>query len=391
MIPNHVTHFLVHLPFSCKCECSALIGAAARTPEEPLWDRSEAEEVRDAPPMPGVKPCLTFTLTLTVATALHCPYNVRMDAVNTRYVLEWDWHKMKDTYSTNFTAEYTYDNLESRNDSFRRVCHRTPETHCDFSAQNLSYSSCYALRVRAEGQRANSRWCNLTFCPDEHASLGPPRGVEVQSRQTMLFVIISEPLTVYNTPMSSELTLEYRVLYWERHRPHKNGSKELEYSQGTLSPLQPGTEYCLQVCAFSRGLEKTSPYTSTLCVHTRDNSRHSLSYIMFGLLVCVLLVMGLLYLHRSKIRALCQTPHLPSSMQDPPSLSCQLLKLQEEDTCTAVEVISVQEQTVEHYRPLEDEWEQQDSSAEQHSSGADSGISSGGESGGSTQEWTAKP
>ncbi|KAG9331082.1 hypothetical protein JZ751_020280 [Albula glossodonta] len=345
-------------------------GSTARTLEEPLWDRSEAEEVCDAPPsrspgMPGVKPCLTFTLTLTVATALHCPYNVRMDAVNTRYVLEWDWHKMKDTYSTKFTVEYTYDNLESRNDSFRRVCHRTPETHCDFSAQNLSYSSCYALRVRAEGQRANSRWCNLTFCPDDHASLGPPRGVEVQSRQTMLFVIISEPLT--------------------------NGSKELEYSQGTLSPLQPGTEYCLQVCAFSRGLEKTSPYTSTLCVRTRDSSRHSLSYIMFGLLVCVLLVMGLLYLHRSKIRALCQPPHLPSSMQDPPPLSCQLLKLQEENVCTAVEVISVQAQTVEHYCPLEDEWEQQDSSAEQHSSGADSGISSGGESGGSTQEWTAKP
>ncbi|KAJ8352563.1 hypothetical protein SKAU_G00240390 [Synaphobranchus kaupii] len=168
-----------------------------------------------------LKWCLTFIFTTTVTTVLYSPYNVTMEAVNTRYILLWDWDQTQANYTMTFTSAYTYSNNKHIEESYRTACNRTAKRQCDFSHQNLFYSASYVVRVRAEGKRESSPWFVRRFCPDEQASLGPPSRVEVRSGEAMLNIIIAEPLTVYNTSMSTILPLSYRVQYWEKHNPQR--------------------------------------------------------------------------------------------------------------------------------------------------------------------------
>ncbi|XP_061089855.1 interferon alpha/beta receptor 1a-like isoform X3 [Conger conger] len=156
---------------------------------------------------------------ITVTTALHSPYNVRMEPVNSRHILLWDWDQTQANCTTTFTSDYNYSNKEKTED-YKRVCYRTAGRSCDFSRQNLSYSGSFVLRVRAEAEGEISAWSSRKFSPDQQA-LEPPSHVEVQSGEAMLTVIITEHLTVYNLPMSALEPLSYRVQYWEKHNPQR--------------------------------------------------------------------------------------------------------------------------------------------------------------------------
>ncbi|KAJ8282234.1 hypothetical protein COCON_G00047530 [Conger conger] len=317
---------------------------------------------------------------ITVTTALHSPYNVRMEPVNSRHILLWDWDQTQANCTTTFTSDYNYSNKEKTED-YKRVCYRTAGRSCDFSRQNLSYSGSFVLRVRAEAEGEISAWSSRKFSPDQQA-LEPPSHVEVQSGEAMLTVIITEHLTVYNLPMSALEPLSYRVQYWEKHNPQRNRTQELEVTQGTLTALKPQTEYCLSVCIFHREEETSSPYTSTQCVKTggRDPLLGWYILLMIVILCCVMLATWFIFHRREKIMSLFLPPTLPSSLQDPlPSAVCHLLEPREE-SCTALVQPAVQTPGgLELWRA------EQAATPPQYRSNQDSGFSSGGESSGSFQ------
>ncbi|KAG7463674.1 hypothetical protein MATL_G00179090 [Megalops atlanticus] len=326
---------------------------------------------------------LAFILTLTVAEALLSPENVTMEAVNTRYVLRWDWDQTHANYTVKFTAGYTYSNEHGEPDKW--VCNRTTEKQCDFSFQNLHYLASYKVWVRAEGRNESSCWHLLKFCPEEHASLGPPPHVEVVSGEAMLMVNIAEPVTVYNASMSSIMPLSFRVQYWEKDATHQKSNQSLTATWGTLSPLKPWTEYCLKVCAFSMEYDKTSPFTNKLCVQTRGKKNRLFWKILPGVLICLLLVILPVYVYRNTIKSLCLPPNLPSSIQDPPPAVTPLLQPWEE-SCTVLAVVAA---PTPQCQP---EFEQRElpQAQRQDSSGQDSGICSGGEGEESSPEWPAE-
>ncbi|XP_036401719.1 interferon alpha/beta receptor 1a-like [Megalops cyprinoides] len=313
---------------------------------------------------------LAFLLTLTVAEALLRPENVTMEAVNTRYILRWNWDQTQANYTVRFTAGYTYSNEKSYN----WVCNRTAENQCDFSFQNLYYWACYTVQVQAEGQRESSQWYPLKFCPDEHASLGPPPHVEVISREAMLTINITEPLTIHNVSMSSIMPLSFWVQYWEKDASQQKSNKKLNTSWGTLTLLKPWTEYCLKVSAFNTDYKKTSPFTNKLCVQTRGRENRLFWKLLPGLLIFLLLVMSPVYYYRNTIQSPCLLPNLPSSIQDPLPAASPLLQLQEE-SCPVLAVVAVQTPQ------CQPEFEQREllQTQRQDSSGQDSGICSGGE------------
>ncbi|KAJ8379146.1 hypothetical protein AAFF_G00230580 [Aldrovandia affinis] len=355
---------------------------AARAPEERFWVEpsggtsaegggSHGTGVGNSAMLP-VNPGLAFIFTATAAIALHSPYNVTMEAVNTRFILKWDWDRTQANYTMTFTAEYVLSHLEDRRLSYRRVCYRTAERWCDFSFQNLSFSSTYLVSVRAEGRQETSRWSVLPFCPEEEASLGPPSGVEVHCGEATLTVIVAEPLTVYNVPMSSVLPLSYRVQYWERHAPQRNRTQELKGTQGTVTVLQPGAEYCLRICAFNLNYDKISSYTGQQCVQTSGTGHHVLWSTPLSALCCVMLACALWTCH-GRSRRLCLPPMPPSSIQDAsPGVSVRLLEPREE-SCAVSAVVSPQ-------RPLEDERLERALVERWDSEGQDSGLGSAGDS-----------
>ncbi|XP_031661568.1 interferon alpha/beta receptor 1a isoform X1 [Oncorhynchus kisutch] len=325
-----------------------------------------------------------------VFAALPRPYNVRMDAVNTRYIMKWDWNHSMANHNITFTAQYTFSHKQSDGRSYTGMCIRITEARCDFSRELNFYMGSYILRVRAEGRGQMSDWYMLKFVPDEHADLGPPSHVAFDPGDTMLTVSFREPMTEQNTPMRSVLDMSFSLQYWEKHSPSKKQEKVFDSTEGTLFPLKPWTEYCLQVNAFNKLYNKTSPYTQQQCVRT-------LGYppvwkVLLPLLGCVALMTTVpVYRCHKKRKSIVSKHTFPSSILHNTQDTISLLLLPREESCVATVVVAVQveqtsqgqQQQVKGQGDVEAEQDSGSSSIQrgQGSSSQDSGIYSGEDSG----------
>lgn len=325
----------------------------------------------------------------SVFAALPIPYNVRMDAVNTRYIMIWDRNHSMANHNITFTAQYKFSHTQSDEGTYTGVCVRITEERCDFSKE-LGFNNEYILRVRAEGRGQMSNWYWLKFIPDEHAALGPPSNVTFDPGDAMLTVSFREPMAEDNTPMSSMLVMSFSLQYWEKHSPSKKQERVFDTTEGTLFPLKPWTEYCLQVNAFSKPYNKTSPYTQQQCVRTLGQP--PVWKVLLALLGCVgLMTIVPVYRCHKKRKSLVSKHTFPSGIlhntQDPISL----LLLPREESCAVTVVMAVQveqtsqgqQQQVKGQGDVEAEQDSGSSSIQrgQGSSSQDSGIYSGEDSG----------
>lgn len=259
-------------------------------------------------------------LVCSVNAALPSPQNVTMNAINTRYILWWDWNHTQ-PYDVTFTAESTFSHLEEDESSYTKWCTFNHSKRCDFSAQ-LAYTGAYVLRVRAEGQGEHSNWTKVKFCPEDDADLGPPSHVKVELDIAMVTISFREPVTEQRTPMSSILKpMSFRLKYWGTQTPNQKLTKVIQTTQCSL-PLQPQTEVCLQVSAFSEEYGKISPYTQPLCVTTLG---HPPVWQMLLAVICVVLLMGLIFTIYRKRRNLIPYHPKPSSLLGFPITRAPLL------------------------------------------------------------------
>ncbi|XP_048833722.1 interferon alpha/beta receptor 1b-like isoform X2 [Brienomyrus brachyistius] len=353
--------------------------------------------------------------------AVPMPQNVRVEAVNDRYVLKWEWDSMRTGSSSKFTADYSLSTISD----YTVVCNQTTEHLCDYTPMNLHYFASYLLRVRAEGPAGTSDWSQCLFSPEEDASLGPPSQVDVVSGISSLKVFIMESLTTQNQSMSSILQIIcFEVSYWEEQAP-KQGvrrgfpqlgeaesvarilmaggdgecdedprscgstvrvpaagrdgesgkdpgiqvySKKLKHPIILLSSLKPWTMYCLQVRVFNDCFNKTSPLTATQCTLTQGHRRLWLVFLI--VIICVLLLMALLYWYRRDVKELWSGYYIPMSLQDPHLPPLPVLQLSNEScgTLDSVETVSLCH--------TEEESQESHSLIQHQSVGKDSGISS---------------
>ncbi|KAL2076310.1 hypothetical protein ACEWY4_028094 [Coilia grayii] len=237
------------------------------------------------------------------------PSLLRMEAINTRYTLHWDWPSAH--HHACFTVQYMYSHERVWS---RSVCEGVCVQSCDLSAQ-LAFSGSYLLRVRAESAGQRSNWSHaLKFTPDEDTLLGQPRGVSLRGGVAVVTVQMAEPVGHDGTPMSHLMKdLTYRLTYWDTHIPAQVHEKDTNLSLLTLH-LKPDTEYCMRVCVFSRDYHKTSNYTHTQCIHT--HGQRPVLQVTLGVCagVCVVaLLTGIHYLRRKQDSS--PHHHIPTILQ----------------------------------------------------------------------------
>ncbi|CAL8326836.1 unnamed protein product [Lota lota] len=271
---------------------------------------------------------------------------LKMDAVNTKYLLRWNW-----TYSTsvNFTAQMAFSNTAS----YKDICFGV-ETYCDYSA-HLDYSGEYYLRVQAETRGDRSDWAMWKFCPDADAPLGAPSELRVEAGVSMLIVSFKEPMAENGEPMSAVLSqnsmdpaMAFRLMFWTDDAPSQRQEKKLNTTAHTLS-LNAHTRYCLQVQAFSDAFAKTSPYTLPLCTTTLGPTLFW--NILFPLLLFLVLLGVFGFLWTRKRWRMFQVYALPSSIVLD-SKSHQPLLVPMENTCPVTALVAMP--TAEQVPPFSD-------------------------------------
>ncbi|XP_055470836.1 interleukin-10 receptor subunit beta isoform X2 [Psammomys obesus] len=186
------------------------------------------------------------------------PENVRMNSVNFKNILQWDPPAFPEENLT-FTAQYeSYRYFQDR-------CKNTVSTQCDFST--LSKYGVYTLRVRTELADEHSDWVNITFCPVEDTTIGPPE-VRIEFLADSLHMRFSAP-HIENEPetwtmKNIYISWTYRAQYW------KNGTNEKvqvtsPYDFEVVRGLEPWTTYCVQVQGFLQGQNRTGEWSKPVC------------------------------------------------------------------------------------------------------------------------------
>uniref|UniRef100_A0AAY4AS59 Uncharacterized protein n=2 Tax=Denticeps clupeoides TaxID=299321 RepID=A0AAY4AS59_9TELE len=251
------------------------------------------------------------------------PYNLWMDAINTRYILRWDWNSSTHNNTASFETQYKY----SHETIWSRTACEKRSLCCDLSSL-LAYSGSYVLRVKARVKGENSAWRNISFTPDEDALLGPPSLVDVAGGMAMITVSLNGPLTETGQQMSSIMSsnIKYRVKYWERDSAEQVEEKADQHF--LLQRLKAGVEYCLRVCAFSFEYGKNSTYTDTRCIWTQGSKTvWHIALSVFAGVIC-LFVLG--FIVKNRIRKCLQTEVVPVILMNPPLSHCSLLQLGEQ-------------------------------------------------------------
>ncbi|XP_062302811.1 interferon alpha/beta receptor 1a-like [Osmerus eperlanus] len=278
--------------------------------------------------------CLAVIFSSSVFAALPSPQNVKMDAINTRYILLWEWNQSQHDKVT-FTAEFTFSNDES---GYTRICTGMTQKWCNFSSK-LDYFASYELRVRAEGHAGlKSSWAiRKEFCPEEDATLGPPTHVRVEPGNGMVTISFREPMTEQGAPMSFILkNMAFKLQYWDTQTPSQKVTKVIQATQHTLI-LQPRKQFCLQVSAISEEYEKVSPHTQMQCVTTTGDLT---VWLILLAVVGPALSIGLVYIYRRKKRRVPSHSIKPSSILGLPKSLTPLSVDSSEESCAVMTVVT---------------------------------------------------
>ncbi|RXN21708.1 interferon alpha beta receptor 1a-like protein [Labeo rohita] len=221
-----------------------------------------------------------FVLLVNVSAGfgdLRRPENVRIDSLNTRYVLRWDWpHETAANQTVTFTAQYIAEFRSRRakhDEDWTSVCVNVLEHRCDFTGAEMMYWGLYLLRVRANTSRQSSGWVQIRFCPDKHAGLGPPSSVKLNTVGGDLEIIIRDPLSSNNESMKTLLDdkLSYLIQYWRRSEdPQAATFLPTKNNVVTVTKLDRQTWYCVRVQSCYNFYNKSSVFSDTHCARTGE-------------------------------------------------------------------------------------------------------------------------
>ncbi|XP_043104814.1 interferon alpha/beta receptor 1a-like [Puntigrus tetrazona] len=335
--------------------------------------------------------CVCFLLLLEVSSGLgdlRRPENVRVDSLNTRYVLRWDWpHETAANQSVSFTAQYLSEfrmRKASSEKYWKSECENVLELRCDFTGAELHYKGLYLLRVRANTSQQSSDWVWIRFCPDKQAALGPPSNVKLNSVERDLEIIITDPLSSTNQSMKTLLgdKMSYHIQYWTgSEEPQKAKDLETKNNLVMLTDLHRQTLYCVRVQSRDDFYNKSSIFSDTHCIRTEGQMPYWQRFLFFliSLLLCLLLVLLYCCFHKMFMifkTTFCPAIELPDHIQElwlSDSEKPQLLAPESpESVCEPLVVVSADLDAVavdEHLNA-----EEQDSSAHSRHGSGDSGV-----------------
>ncbi|NXF28031.1 INAR1 protein, partial [Rhodinocichla rosea] len=155
-------------------------------------------------------------------------------------------------------------------------CQAVPGTGCDFSSAISEYYDAHYVRVRAQAGPMVSPWSQvLEMVPEQVAQIGPP-GLELQSTNGVVKVIISPPEANQRKKMwINDLSFKYNLVFWENSSHAQLQSKKI-FPVDTIDDLAPDSTYCFKVQANLPREGKQGLFSPISCVKTTQKAVNDL-------------------------------------------------------------------------------------------------------------------
>ncbi|XP_002942842.5 interferon alpha/beta receptor 1 isoform X1 [Xenopus tropicalis] len=246
------------------------------------------------------------------------PENVTMEALNTNYMLKWDWDYSQHPNVT-FSVE---NNSEIWPGKWNQVqgCENISRRNCDVSGIYI-YGK-YNFRVAASLDNNNRTLSRaLRFNPEKDTVIGPPSNVSTELYGTKLHVNVLKVEAFHNDDLKNYCDWEYNLIYWKDSASDRE-EKTLNEKVGRFTiEVEASTTYCLTVRVVCQTHNRSGLFSETQCITTGADALPVWSAgIVIGVLLSVVLTAVLVYLCACPLKRYVKhifypTGKLPSSIE----------------------------------------------------------------------------
>ncbi|XP_075449965.1 interferon alpha/beta receptor 1 isoform X2 [Ascaphus truei] len=201
------------------------------------------------------------------------PENVRVDALNTKYVLKWEWNYTREPNVT-FAVEMLSSYKQMNEDNWMKVnlCENITTFECDLSLKLFFYGK-YHFRVSAANGGRNRTFSDtVTFSPIHDTEIGPPSEVKVNIVKDVLQIVCSAPENMSEFYQWSY----YHLILWKNPLDTQIKHYKEKTPFFVIQELEASTTYCLKVQAVSENESKSGSFSEAQCITTTPDPQRFL-------------------------------------------------------------------------------------------------------------------
>ncbi|XP_077336082.1 interferon alpha/beta receptor 1-like isoform X2 [Lithobates pipiens] len=265
------------------------------------------------------------------------PENLRVEGINTIYLLKWDWDYQKNPNVTFSVQKSSY----FRNIwSIQEGCENITTSECNVSSLSFYVRSKLLVSVyNAKTDEHNSSM--VAFSPEEETLIGPPTNLKLTIQDNDLHIAVESPEGFRYEELSGYCTWMYRLKTWKNSTPMDVITMEDKVPHFTIKAVKPSTTYCAKAHTRCADFNRTGLYSETYCIPTDPQSyvKEQIIGLVFGaiIVISVSLYICLCPLKRYLKHVFFPKSKLPSSIEkglqdSPPNYIKNFFLLNEEET-----------------------------------------------------------
>ncbi|XP_040194835.1 interferon alpha/beta receptor 1-like isoform X2 [Rana temporaria] len=265
------------------------------------------------------------------------PENLRVEGINTIYLLKWDWDYQKNPNVT-FSVQKSYSS--QNNWGLLEGCENITTSECNVSSLDFYVRSKLLVSVyNAQTDEHNSSI--VTFLPMEETLIGPPTNLKLTIQDNDLHIAVEAPEGFRHKGFQDFCTWMYHLKAWKNSAPMEVIAMESKVSHFTIKAVKASETYCANAHTRCEHSNRTGLYSETYCIATDPRSyvKEWIIGSVFGaiIVISIILYICLCPLKRYLKHVFFPKSKLPSSIEkglqdSPPNYINNFFLLNEEET-----------------------------------------------------------
>ncbi|XP_071994782.1 interferon alpha/beta receptor 1-like [Engystomops pustulosus] len=244
-----------------------------------------------------------------MAPARGPPDNLRMEALDSTYLLNWDWDFDRSPNPT-FTVEkcHTFDSCAKI-----KGCENITTTQCDCS--ELLFIGNHILRVSVYDSHRQEKSANvIQFHPSQDTVISPPKDLKMGIKGNKLFINVSAPEGFNNSNIYHLCDWLTHLEYWTKSTQNSEVTvQESNKPFFSIESIEASTTYCAKAkMTCNNNSNRSSLYGEEHCI-----TSGSRSYLVAWIFMAIVVISVVLYICFCNVKRYIKHIFFPSSNLPP--------------------------------------------------------------------------
>ncbi|KAM5181661.1 interferon alpha/beta receptor 1-like isoform 2-T2 [Mantella aurantiaca] len=219
------------------------------------------------------------------------PENLRVEGINTIYLLKWNWDYQQDPQVT-FSVKRSYSTLN--NWSVVEGCENITTLMCNVSSIAILYG--YKFRVSVYNNQTDEHNSNIvTFSPFKDTVMGPPTNLNFSIKDNNLHIIVGAPEGFKHEDLRMQCNWLYHLERWKNSTPAEVITMNDIGPHFMIKSVEASTTYCARAYTKCNVGNRTGLYSKINCI-TTDPRSYMKEWIIGSVFGAIILISVILYI-----------------------------------------------------------------------------------------------